>query len=50
MKPHDDRMIRALGRNVDIERLALVLRLGVRQVTVNLRLGGDGRGTEKQDE
>ena len=48
MNPDDDRMILALGRGVDIERLPLVLRLGVGKVTVDLRLGGEERGGEER--
>jgi hypothetical protein len=50
MNPDDDRKALALVRGVNIERLALVLRVGVGQAKVGLRLVGRDRGGETEDE
>jgi hypothetical protein len=41
-------MILSLGRGEDVGRLPFVLRLGVGEVTVDLRLGGEERRGEQQ--
>ena len=48
VNPDDDRVVLALGRGVDIERLPLVLRLGVGEVTMDLRLLSESRGGKEQ--
>lgn len=42
-------MVFALGWGVDIKPLLLVLRLGVRQVTMNQEVGGYGRCGDEQE-
>src|ERR1019366_4109173 len=50
VNPDHDREILALGRGVNIEHLPFVLRLGVWNATLNLRLVGEGGGGEDKDE
>ena len=49
VNPEDDRVVLALPGGEDIERLALVLRLGVGDVTMNLWLVSESRGGEEQN-
>ena len=48
VNPEDDGVFFAFGWSVDIERLPLVLGLGVGQVTLDFRLDGQSRGAEDQ--
>jgi hypothetical protein len=50
VNPDDDREILALGRGVNIKHLPFVLRLGVGNALVNLRLAGDERGGNEENE
>src|SRR5207244_12436526 len=50
VNPDDDRELLALGRGVDIELLPFVLRLGVGQAAVDLRLPGEERAGDEEDE
>ena len=50
VNPEDDRVVLAHFRGVDIERLPLVLRLGVGDVTMHLRLVSESRGGRVREE
>src|SRR5262249_21712817 len=48
MNPDDDRMVLALGGCIHVEHLPLILRLGVGNITVGLRLRSGKLGGQKQ--
>src|SRR5262249_3549334 len=50
MNPRDNRVVHPLGRGVNIESLPLILRLGVGEVTGDLRLAGEERGGGEKNE
>ena len=50
VNPDDDRMVHALCRGVDIERLSFVLRVAVGEITLDFRLVGRKGGGEENDE
>jgi hypothetical protein len=50
MNPEDNWVILALNGSVHVENLTFILRLGIRQVTVDLEFSGEDRGGEEEEE
>jgi hypothetical protein len=49
VNPDDDRVILTLGWGVHVESAALVLRFGVRKITMDLWLSGSDGGSDEQE-